>query len=236
LKRKTLVFVLAVGLGVLFAGVALLTFWSGGMTVGLMANVEQALITKVQFVEGAPAGDTIKVTVRNAGAFKVAIMEGYANQAPSTNIVSGQAFVIPKASSLEITVRFPNNTLIFGTQCQLKLITTKGTSLVYSLTYDSTSSSAYDPLVDNIVPTPRPLEASELTPQLKLSSLQAMILCATSVIAAMAAVGACLLANYVLNPRNRKELFALLLFVTLIVVFSIAAVVYQIVFPPQIYF
>jgi acyl dehydratase len=96
LKRKTWVFVLAVGLCVLFTGVVLFSVWNSGVTVGLMANAEQALITKVRFVEGAPAGDTVKVTVRNAGAFSVAIMEGYANQAQSTNIVSGQAFVIPK--------------------------------------------------------------------------------------------------------------------------------------------
>ena len=124
------------------------------MTLGLMGNAEQAAITNVRFVEGAPAGDTIKVTVRNSGASTVAIAEGFSNGIKATNINSGQAFIIPKASSLEITLTFPNKTLVYGTQQQVKLITTKGTSIVYSMMYDSASTSQYDPLKDDIIPTP----------------------------------------------------------------------------------
>ena len=62
---------------------------------------------------------------------------------------------------------------------------------------------------------------------------QAIVLFATLVLAAIADVGACLFANYVLQPRNRRELFVLLFFVTIIVVFAIIAVVFQILFPPQ---
>jgi hypothetical protein len=204
------------------------------MTLGLMGNAEQATITTVRFVENAPTGDTIKVTVRNVGITSVAIMQGYANETKATNINSGQAFVIPKATSLEITLTFPNCTLVYGAQQQVKLITTKGTSLIYSLTYDSTSTSAYNPLVDDIAPTPRPLQFFELNPLVKLSSDQAIVLFATSVIASISVIGACLLANYALHPKNRKELFVMLFFVTIIVVFTLVALVFPILFPPQI--
>ena len=204
------------------------------MTVGLMGNAEQASITNVRFVEGAPAGDTIKVTVQNVGIPSVAIMQGYTNETKATNINSGQAFVIPKATSLEITLTVPNGTLVYGSQQRVMLITAKGTSLMYSLTYDSKSTSAYNPLVDDIAPTPRPLQPYELNPPIKLSSYQATVLFLTSAIASISVVGACLLANYALHPKNRKELFVMLFFVTIIVVFALVALVFPILFPPQI--
>jgi ABC-type sugar transport system permease subunit len=223
-----------VGLCVLFIGIVLFASWNGGMTIGLMGNAEQASITSVRFVEGAPAGDTIKITVRNLGASSVAIIQGYTDETKATNINSGQAFVIPKATALEITLTFPNGTLVYGTQQQVKLITAKGNNLVSSLTYDSTCTSAYNPLVDDIAPTPRPLQSYELNPPLKLNSYEATVLFLTSAIASISVVGACLLANYALHPKNRRELFVMLFFVTLIVVFALVAVVFPILFPPQI--
>jgi ABC-type sugar transport system permease subunit len=234
LKRKSRVLFLVVGLFVLFVGVGLFATWNRSMTVGLMGNAEQASITSVRFVEGAPAGDTVKVTVQNVGATSVAFQQGYVNETKATNINSGQAFVIPKTTALEITLTFPNGTLVYETQQQVKLITSKGTSLAYSLTYDSTSTSTYNPLVDDIAPTPRPLQPYELNPPVKLSSYQAIVLFATSAIAAAAVISACLFANYALHPKNRKELFLMLFFVTIIVVFAIVAVVFPILFPPQI--
>ena len=164
----------------------------------------------------------------------MAIQQGYANEIMATNINSGQAFVIPKATSLEITLTFPKGTLVYGTQQQIKITTAKGNNLVYSFTYDSTSTSTYNPLVDDFAPTPRPLKAYELNPPLQLSSYEAIVVFMTSTIAAISVTGACLLANYVLHPKNRKELFVMLFFVTIIVVFTLVAVVFPILFPPQI--
>jgi hypothetical protein len=223
-----------VGLCVLFVGVGLFSVWNGCLTLGLMGNAEQATITNVRFVEGAPAGETIKVTIRNTGANSVAIQQGYLNEIKTTSINSGQAFVIPKATSFEITLITANGTLTYGTQQQVKLITAKGTSLVYSLIYESSSTSAYNPLVDDIAPTPRPLQPYELNPPVKLSSYEASVLFLTSAIASISVVGACLLANYVLHPKNRKELFVMLFFVTIIVVFALVALVFSILVPPQI--
>ncbi len=225
---------LAVGFCVLFIGVGLVVAWNSGMTVGLMGNAEQATINSVRFVEDTPVGDTVKVTVRNTGYTAVAIQQGYINEIKATNINSGQGFVIPKATSLEITLTAPNNSLAYGTQQQVKLITAKGTSIVYSLIYDSSSTSAYNPLVDDNAPTPRPLQPNELNPPVKLSSYEATVLFLTSTIAAIAVTGACLLANYALHPKNRKELFVMLFFVTIIVVFTLVAIVFPILFPPQI--
>jgi ABC-type sugar transport system permease subunit len=199
-----------------------------------MGSAEQAAIANVRFVDGVPVGDTIKVTILNTGATAVNIKEGYANENKATNIKPGQAFVIPKATSQELTLTFPNSTLVYGTYETVKLISAKGNTFVYSLTYDSTCTSAYNPLLDEISSTPRPLQASELNPPLKLSSFQAMVLFSTLVVASMAVVGACSLANYVLRPKNRKDLFVLLFFVTIIVAFTIIAVVFPILFPPQL--
>jgi ABC-type sugar transport system permease subunit len=234
LKRKSWILFLVVGLCVLFAGVALFATWNSSMTVGLMGNSERAKITSVRFVENAPAGDTIKVTFQNSGVAKVNILQGYVNGINATNINSGQAFVIPKATELEITLIVPNGTLVYGTQQQIKLITAKGTIFVYSLTYDSTSTSTYNPLVDDIAPTPRPLQASELTPPMELNSYQSTVLFMSSAIAAISVVFACLLANYALHPKNSRELFVMLFFVTIIVVFALVAIVFPILFPPQI--
>ncbi len=158
----------------------------------------------------------------------VAIAQCFSNGIKATNINSGQAFTIPKASSLEITLTLPNKTLVYGTQQQLKLITTKGTTIVYSMMYDSASTSQYDPLKDDISPIP----STFYSPPSPYKQEQAKVLLATLVLAVIADVGACLFANYVIQPRNRRELFILLFFVTIIVGFAIIAVVFSILFPP----
>ena len=87
--------------------------------MGLMGNAEQVSITNIRFVQGAPAGDTVKVTVQNVGASPVAITYGYSNGIKATNINSEQAFLIPKTTSVEITLTIPNGTLVYGTQQQV---------------------------------------------------------------------------------------------------------------------
>jgi hypothetical protein len=73
LKRKSWVLFLVVGFCVLFAGILVFSAWAGGLTVGLMGNAEVAEITKIRFVENIPAGDSIKVTIRNSGTSTVTI-------------------------------------------------------------------------------------------------------------------------------------------------------------------
>jgi hypothetical protein len=229
LKRKSWVLFLAVGFCVLFAGILIFSAWVGGMTIGLMGNAEIAEITNIRFVENVPTGDTIKVTVRNSGTSKVNVAEGFSNEIKATNVNSGQAFIIPKASFLEITLTFPNKTLVHGTQQQVKLITTRGNTIVYSVMYDSASTSQYDPLKDDIIPTPSTFNL----PPSRYEQERAIVLFATLVLTVIADVGACLFANHIIQPRNRRELFVMLFFVTIIVVFAIVAVVFSVLFPLQ---
>ena len=214
---------------VLFAGITVFSALSGGMTIGLMGIAEQASIVNVRFVEGAPAGDTIKVLVQNSGAISVAIGRGYVNGILATNIHPRQAFVIPKGVAQEITLTFPNDTLVYGTQQQIKLISAKGTNVVLSLVYDSSCSSQYDPVKDNVGPTPSTFHMEPST----YGQDQAKALFVTLVLTVIIDVGACFLVNQVIQPRNRRELFVLLFFVTISVGFATISLVSNILFPPM---
>ena len=203
------------------------------MTVGLMGNAEQASIVNVRFVEDDPTGNIIKLIVQNSGSTTVAITSGYTNETKATNINPGQAFIIPKGNSQELTLTFPNDTLVYGAYYRMKLITSKGTTIANSLTYNSESTSEYDPFKDSVDPTPSAyvVPAYE-TPSTHLPE-QAKVLFATLVLAAIADVGACLIANYVIQPRNRREFILLLFFVTFIVGGATVALVDNILFPPM---
>ncbi len=230
LKRKIWVLVILAGLFLLFAGIVVFSAGNSGVSIGLMGVAEQANIVNVRFVEGAPTGDTIKVTIRNTGAAKVAIQEGYSNEIKATNINSS---TIPKASSLEITLTFPNGTLVYGTQQQVKLITAKGNCLVYSLTYDSTCTSEYDPLVDDVSPTP--IQETTSTPDQFWTPYLTTVVVVFSGVAVFSVLGACKLAHYIVGPKNKTEIFVLFFFVSVIVVSAIVAIVNIVFFPPQIY-
>jgi hypothetical protein len=228
LKRKSWVLFLIVGFCILFAEIMVLSVWNGGMTIGFMGNAEQVSIVNVRFIENDPAGNTLKVIVQNSGSTSVAITSSYINGTKATNINPGQAFIIPKGNSQELTLNFPNYTLVYGAYYQVKLVTSKGTMIVNSLTYDSASASEYDPFKDGVGPTPSTYEA----PSTHLPE-QAKALFTTLVLAVIAHVGACLLANYVIQPRNRGEFLFLLFFVTFIVGGATIALVSNILFPPM---
>ena len=203
------------------------------MTIGLMGNAEQGRIVNIRFVEDPPAGDTIKITVGNSGSGSIAIIRGYTNEIKATNINSEQAFIIPKRSSQEITLTFPNGTLVYGTYQTVKLMTAAGNNIVYSLTYNSTCASQYDPLKDDISPTPSAFHDTQLSSFQERNSYVSKVSFVFLVLTAIANVGACLLANYAIGPRNKKERFMLLVLVTLIVVFVSISIVSPILFPPM---
>jgi len=222
------------GLCVLFGGIAVLSSWVGGVSTGLMGNAEQANIMKVQFVEGAPANDTLKVTIANQGPTIVAIQEAYVNGIKATNINSGQAFIIPKLTSLEITLTFPNGTLVHGTQQNVKLISSKGSTIMYSLTYDSANTSQYDPSQDDAT-IPIPFPKTTKLPWQNWSPSQLTAVAVSSIVAFFADLGVCKLAHYIVGPKNKTELYVLLFLVSVIVVSVTVAIVNIVFFPPQIY-
>jgi hypothetical protein len=221
-----------VGFCVLFAGVAALSCWNGGMTIGLMGNADQFAIMSTRFVVGAPEGDTIRVTVQNSGSNIVAIIEGYVNGIKATNIGQDQAFRIPKMRerySVEIPLVFPNGTLVYGAHYQVKLVTAKGSQISSSFTYDSTNTSRYNPLNDV---NPTPSEFHDYSYQ-ESNSLKMKWVFVSIVLASIADVGVCLLANHVFQPSDKVELFFLLFFVTIIVAGVTMFLVSNILFPPM---
>jgi hypothetical protein len=157
----------------------------------------------------------------------VAIERGYTNGILATNIHPGQAFVIPKESIREITLTFLNDSLVYGTQQQIKLITAKGNSIVLSWVYDSSCTSQYNPVKDNVDPTPL---AFHMEPSTQEQEQAKVVHHGFTVIID---VVACLLANFAIQPRNRRELFILLFFVTMSVGFAAISVVSNILFPPM---
>jgi len=203
------------------------------MTIGLMGNAEQISISNIRFVEDAPSGETVKVTVQNYGGIKSIIALGYADGIQALNINLEKGFIIPKASSQEITLIFPNCTLIYGTECQVKIITTKGTSISSSSMYDSTSTSKYDSLKDNVNPTPTTLQTTTPPSYQEKNALTTKWVFTSLILTAIADVGACLLANYMLQPKNRGQLFVLLFLITAIVVCAMITAVSSFLFPPM---
>jgi hypothetical protein len=229
LKHKKWIFAIAVGLCFLFAGSEVFSIWNVSMTNGLMGNAEQASITNIRFVQGDPSGDTIKVTVRNSGTITIAIAKGYANGIKCINIATGQAIIIQKEKTQEITLTYPNRTFVLGTEYRVNLVTAKGTSIVKSLTYNSTYTSQYNPSKDSVGPTPSTYHTNTYQEQ---SSTWAKWIFTFLVLTVIANVGACLLANHVFQPRKRGQLFILLFLVTVVVVFTMLIITFSVFFPP----
>jgi hypothetical protein len=205
--------------------------------MGLMGNIEQFSMTQAQFVEGAPSGDMIRVTIINTGVSSVRITEAtiYPSQQPSKlvkaiNIAIMQAFEIPKGYTLEIPLLFPSGTLENGTQYEVKVLTAKGTACIFSdpLIYNSANASRYDPIKDQAAPTP-----IENPPGPFWTPSRTTIALGSLVTALFAVPIACKIAHYVVRPQNRREFFVLTFFVAVIVVALIVVLVNTIYFYSQ---
>jgi archaellum component FlaF (FlaF/FlaG flagellin family) len=105
----------------------------GGMTIGLMGNAEQAQVTDYSF----SAADTVVINVRNTGTATITLSSASidgaavtpAAVAPSTdlNILKGTT----GSYSLQNAADFSA-----GAQYSLKLVTAKGTTIPYTITYN----------------------------------------------------------------------------------------------------
>ena len=104
--------------------------WMGGMTIGLMGNAEQVSITNVIFDDTA---HTMTATVRNTGDASVTISaSGYIDTTAAA--ITGTT-TIPKGGSGDVVATAATVDFEPGAQYTLKLITEKGTSVVYTATY-----------------------------------------------------------------------------------------------------
>ncbi|MCW4003008.1 MAG: hypothetical protein NWE95_03730 [Candidatus Bathyarchaeota archaeon] len=105
--------------------------WMGGMTIGLMGSAEQVSITNIAFDGTA---DTMDVMVTNSGGTTVTITSAFIN---------GVAADIDEDNSDTTLLKSTTGNVILldcdlspGTAYTVKLITEKGTSAVYTATYN----------------------------------------------------------------------------------------------------
>lgn len=234
-SKKLLYGSLAV-LGII-ASVILISQLATSNIIGLMANFEQFSMIQVQFVEGAPLGEMTRVTIRNTGASSVLITGAtiYLSLHPSNavkaiNIATEQAFEIPKGYTLQIPLLFPRGTLEDGAQYELKVITARGSTCLFSdiLVFDSANASQYDPLKDEATPTP-----IENPPEPFWTPSRTTIALGSLATALFAVPIACKIAHYAVRPKNRREFIVLMFFVAVIVVSLIVVLVNTIYFYSQ---
>jgi flagellin-like protein len=104
--------------------------WMGGMSLGLMNNAEQVTVTNPVFTT-----NSVTLTARNTGASSVTISSGAIDGASVTP--TGTSLTIDKGTTEDITLALGGtDTFSPGAQYQLQLVTAKGTTIVYTATYN----------------------------------------------------------------------------------------------------
>lgn len=108
--------------------------WMGGTTIGLMGSAEQVSITNVAFTG---SNNTISVMVQNSGGTASNITSAFVNGVAATMYYgSSTSTNVPLQQSTTITVDLTGTTINAGTAYTIKLITMKGTSAVYTATWN----------------------------------------------------------------------------------------------------
>jgi flagellin-like protein len=103
--------------------------WMGGMTIGLMGNAEQAQVTNVAFVRDSGT-TTLSATIRNTGDDTITISAAYIDGVQTTDAFTTDT-TIEKGQSGALTIT--NSTaLASGAVYEVKMVTAKGTSVIYS--------------------------------------------------------------------------------------------------------
>jgi flagellin-like protein len=100
--------------------------WMGGISLGFMGNAEQVSIVNIQFTDSTHMSVLVQNTAGSDSNVTVAFIDGKTATVANT--------LIPKSSSAYVTVTSAT-AFNAGQAYQLKLITAKGTSVVYSATY-----------------------------------------------------------------------------------------------------
>ncbi len=105
--------------------------WMGGISLGFMNNAEQVTLSNPVFT-----GTTVTVTARNSGAGSVTIQSGTVDGAnavlsvPVTEPVG--SLTVAKGATQDIILTA--GTFTSGAQYQIQLITSKGTTIVFTAT------------------------------------------------------------------------------------------------------
>ncbi len=110
--------------------------WMGGMTIGLMGNAEQVSITNYSF--DAADATIVCLDVRNTGTATITIDSASIDGA-AVDIANINATITNTDVAKGKTVTFTlTNDVDFspGAQYSIKLVTAKGTTIPYTITYN----------------------------------------------------------------------------------------------------
>lgn len=107
--------------------------WMGGMTIGLMGNAEQVSVSNGVFTSPT----AVELTVRNTGGATVTISSATID-GNSTSTLSPTTLNVAKgnADTLTLTLDTSDGEFNPGAQYEIRLVTAKGTTVVYSATYN----------------------------------------------------------------------------------------------------
>jgi len=109
--------------------------WMGGMTIGLMGNAEQVAVSNAVFT----ADDEVTLTVRNTGGATITISDSATIDGTAVvvaNVDNPVTMNVVKGTSGHFTVTLGAGTFTAGAQYEIRLVTAKGTTIVYTATYN----------------------------------------------------------------------------------------------------
>jgi flagellin-like protein len=114
--------------------------WMGGMTIGLMGNAEQVSVTNYQFSDV----DTVVLSVRNTGTATITISSATIDGTTAAITETGDLLNIAKGATGTITLTNSDGSdadtdpdaFNPGAQYAIKLVTAKGTTVPYTVTYN----------------------------------------------------------------------------------------------------
>ncbi|MCL4429318.1 MAG: hypothetical protein M1167_01065 [Chloroflexi bacterium] len=104
--------------------------WMGGMTIGLMGNAEQVSVSNAVFSNST----SVTLTVRNTGGATVTINSGTVDGNTATLVPTSLNVV--KGTSGALGVTLASGSFTAGAQYEIRLVSAKGTTIVYSATYN----------------------------------------------------------------------------------------------------
>jgi archaeal type IV pilus assembly protein PilA len=109
--------------------------WMGGMTIGLMGNAEQVSVSNAQFTTDS----SVTLTVRNTGGATVTISSATVDGKNTVTLNPVAPLNVGKGNSTDVSITLTSGTFNPGSQYEIKLITAKGTTVVYTATYNPIS-------------------------------------------------------------------------------------------------
>ena len=109
--------------------------WMGGMTIGLMGNAEQVSVSNVVFAND----HSVTLTIRNTGGATITISTATVDGTAATTLTAPTDLNVAKGASKDFTITVASGTFHAGAQYELKLVTAKGTTVVYTATYNPIS-------------------------------------------------------------------------------------------------